>query len=169
MNLLCVSQELMLLSKPLRADTAHVILHFLVNITDVALEIGLRAELLLAEVARKVKLLLVQRLDVTIQRATFAKLLPSISSTFCAWIFLYKSLFGSFFYLYVTREKLPKRCLHEKFARKMLMKLTPVRTDHKRSPWSCRELFSGELLDRTGWRFTNFLTQNCKIFPNFRP
>jgi len=39
--------------------------------------------------------------------------------------FLYKSLFSSFFYLQVTREKLPKRRVYEKFARKMLMKLTP--------------------------------------------
>jgi len=41
-------------------------------------------------------------------------------------IFLYESLFGSFFFLHVTREKLPKRCSYKKFARKMLMKLTPV-------------------------------------------
>jgi len=40
-------------------------------------------------------------------------------------IFLYKHCFGSFFYLHVAREKLPKRRLYEKFARKMLMKLTP--------------------------------------------
>jgi len=45
--------------------------------------------------------------------------------------FTYESLFGSFFYLHVTRDKLSKRCLYEKFARKMLMKLTPV------SCWSC--------------------------------
>jgi hypothetical protein len=37
----------------------------------------------------------------------------------------YKSLFGSFFYLHVTREKLPKRHLYKKFVRKRLMKLTP--------------------------------------------
>jgi len=41
--------------------------------------------------------------------------------------FLYKSLFGSYFYLFVTREKLPKRRSYEKFARKMLMKLTPCK------------------------------------------
>ncbi len=41
--------------------------------------------------------------------------------------FTYESLIGSFFYLHVTREKLPKRHLYEKFAHKMLMKLT-----HKR-------------------------------------
>jgi len=39
-------------------------------------------------------------------------------------LFLYKSLFGSFFYLHVTREKLPKKCSYKKFLRKMLMKLT---------------------------------------------
>ncbi len=39
--------------------------------------------------------------------------------------FKYKSLFSSFFYLHVTREKLPKRRLYKKFAQKMLMKLTP--------------------------------------------
>ncbi len=33
--------------------------------------------------------------------------------------------FGSFFYINVTREKLPKQRLYEKFVRKMLMKLTP--------------------------------------------
>jgi len=41
--------------------------------------------------------------------------------------FFYKSLFGSFFYLHVTRAKLPKRHSYKKFARKMLMKLTPKR------------------------------------------
>jgi len=39
--------------------------------------------------------------------------------------FMYESLFGSFFYLHVTREKLLKRRLYKKFAHKMLMKLTP--------------------------------------------
>jgi len=39
--------------------------------------------------------------------------------------FTYKSLFGSFFYLHLTREKLLKRHWHKKFAKKMLMKLTP--------------------------------------------
>ncbi len=39
--------------------------------------------------------------------------------------FMYKSLFGSFFYLHVTREKLLKRRLYKKCGRKMLMKLTP--------------------------------------------
>ncbi len=38
--------------------------------------------------------------------------------------FLYESLFGSFFYLNVTREKLPKRHSYKKFSRLMLMKLT---------------------------------------------
>ncbi len=39
--------------------------------------------------------------------------------------FMYESLFGSFFYLHVTREKLPKRCSYLKFVCKMLIKLTP--------------------------------------------
>jgi len=43
----------------------------------------------------------------------------SISST---W--LYESLFGSFFYLHVTREKLQKRHSYEKFVGLTLMKLT---------------------------------------------
>jgi len=38
--------------------------------------------------------------------------------------FSYKGHFGSFFYVHVTREKLPKRHSYEKFVRKMLMKLT---------------------------------------------
>ncbi len=37
-----------------------------------------------------------------------------------------KVLCAAFFYLHVTREKLPKRLLYEKCAHKMLMKLTPV-------------------------------------------
>ncbi len=40
--------------------------------------------------------------------------------------FTYKCCFSSFFYIHVTREKLPKWRLYEKFASKMLMKLTPV-------------------------------------------
>jgi len=51
----------------------------------------------------------------------------SISSTFYA-NFPYKSLFGSFFYLHVTREKLLKRRSYEIFLRKMLIKLTPEGT-----------------------------------------
>jgi len=39
--------------------------------------------------------------------------------------FLYKSLFGSIFYLHVGREKLPKRHLYKKFMHKILAKLTP--------------------------------------------
>jgi len=31
---------------------------------------------------------------------------------------------GSFFYVHVTREKLPKQCLYKKFVSKMFMKLT---------------------------------------------
>jgi hypothetical protein len=42
-------------------------------------------------------------------------------------IFLYERRFGSFFYVHVTREKLPKLRSYEKFARKTLMKLT---TEH---------------------------------------
>jgi len=38
--------------------------------------------------------------------------------------FLYERYFGSFFYIHVTREKLPKWHLYKKFVRKMLMKLT---------------------------------------------
>jgi len=36
--------------------------------------------------------------------------------------FLYECCFGSFFYIHVTREKLPKRHLYKKFVRKILMK-----------------------------------------------
>jgi len=42
--------------------------------------------------------------------------------------FLYERRFSSFFYVHVTREKLPKRHSYKKFARKMLMKLTPGRS-----------------------------------------
>jgi len=42
-------------------------------------------------------------------------------------IFLYERHFGSFFYVHVNREKLPKQRLSEKFVRKMLMKLTTDR------------------------------------------
>jgi hypothetical protein len=38
--------------------------------------------------------------------------------------FSYECRFGSFFYINITREKLPKQCSYEKFVRKMLMKLT---------------------------------------------
>ncbi len=38
--------------------------------------------------------------------------------------FSYERCFGSFFYIHVTRGKLPKQCLYEKCARKTLMKLT---------------------------------------------
>jgi len=38
--------------------------------------------------------------------------------------FLHKRSFGSFFYIHVTRKKLPKWCLYEKFVGGMLMKLT---------------------------------------------
>jgi len=42
--------------------------------------------------------------------------------------FLYKHCFGSFFYVHVTRENLPKQHLYEKLVRNMLMKLTPTYT-----------------------------------------
>jgi len=42
--------------------------------------------------------------------------------------FLYACLFGSFVYVHVTRDKLPKQCSYEKFVRKMLMKLTTGRS-----------------------------------------
>ncbi len=45
--------------------------------------------------------------------------------------FLYKLRFGSFYYVYVTREKLPKRRSYEKFVSLMLMKLTPVNFHRK--------------------------------------
>jgi len=38
--------------------------------------------------------------------------------------FSYERRFGSFSYVHVTREKLPKQCSFEKFVCKMLMKLT---------------------------------------------
>jgi len=54
------------------------------------------------------------------------KLTPAVNFINVLWArFKYESLFGSFFYLHVTREKLLKRHLYEKFALKMLMKLTP--------------------------------------------
>ncbi len=40
--------------------------------------------------------------------------------------FLYERRFGSFSYVHVTREKLPKQHWYEKFVCKMLMKLTTV-------------------------------------------
>jgi hypothetical protein len=39
--------------------------------------------------------------------------------------FLYERHFSIFYYVHVTREKLPKQCLYEKFVRSLLMKLTP--------------------------------------------
>jgi hypothetical protein len=38
--------------------------------------------------------------------------------------FLYECCFGSFFYVHVTREKLPKQRSYKKFVHKMMMKLT---------------------------------------------
>jgi hypothetical protein len=53
----------------------------------------------------------------------------SISSTLYAQIFRTKVLLAAFLYLrsvFVTKEKLLKALSYEKFAHKMLMKLTPV-------------------------------------------
>jgi hypothetical protein len=52
--------------------------------------------------------------------------------------FTYESLFGSFFYLHVTREKLPKRHSYVKFARKLLMKLTTVLILYLTYSWRIR-------------------------------
>ncbi len=52
----------------------------------------------------------------------------SISSTFYASIFCTKLLCAAFFYLHVTREKLPKRLSYKKSVCKTLMKLTPGAT-----------------------------------------
>ncbi len=38
--------------------------------------------------------------------------------------FSYKHCFGSFFYVHVTKEKLPKQCSYKKNVRNMLMKLS---------------------------------------------
>jgi len=40
--------------------------------------------------------------------------------------FSYEHRFGSFFYVHVTREKLPKQRSYEKYAHIMLIKLTPT-------------------------------------------
>ncbi len=50
----------------------------------------------------------------------------SISSTLSVQIFLYERCFGSFYYINVTREKLPKQRLYKKFICLTLMKLTPA-------------------------------------------
>ncbi len=47
----------------------------------------------------------------------------SILSTFYEKIFCTKMVPAAFYYLHVTREKLPKRLSYEKGTRKMLMKL----------------------------------------------
>jgi len=57
--------------------------------------------------------------------------------------FLYERLFGSFFFLHATREKLLKRHSYEKFARKILMKLTPgIIMDERRIVTIFEGLFS---------------------------
>ncbi len=45
--------------------------------------------------------------------------------------FLFECCFGSFFYVHVSRGNLPIRCSYKKFARKMLMKLTPDGNENK--------------------------------------
>jgi len=54
--------------------------------------------------------------------------------------FLYERRFGSFFYVYVTREKLLKQRSYEKFARITLMKLT-VFLDYPSHLWSISSTF----------------------------
>jgi len=48
--------------------------------------------------------------------------------------FLYKCCFGSFYYIHVTRKKLPKWRSYKIFVRLTLMKLTPGGTSMKRIP-----------------------------------
>jgi hypothetical protein len=66
----------------------------------------------------------------------FINILPKNSS--------YERLFGSFFHLNVTREKLPKKGRsYEKFAHQMLMKLTPgIIMDERRIVTIFEGLFS---------------------------
>jgi hypothetical protein len=52
--------------------------------------------------------------------------LVSISSTFYACLFCTKVFLAAFLHLHVSRKKLLEALLYEKWARKMLMKLTPV-------------------------------------------
>jgi len=59
--------------------------------------------------------------------------------------FTYKSLFCSFFYLHVTREKLQKRRSYKKLVHKMLMKLTPCAISWF---WIAATLVKGYLLLR---------------------
>ncbi len=54
---------------------------------------------------------------------TFAATLCQFHQHF-TYEFLYKRNFGSFLYVHVTREKLPKQRSYEKFLQKLLMKLT---------------------------------------------
>jgi len=61
-------------------------------------------------------------LDLDTKRTNFYQV--SISSTFYLQFFSYERHFGSFFYVHVTREKLPKQCSYKKHAHIMLMKLT---------------------------------------------
>jgi len=52
--------------------------------------------------------------------------MQSISSTLNIQIFHTNVRFSSFYYVHVTRKKLPKWCLYEKFEHFTLMKLTPT-------------------------------------------
>jgi len=72
--------------------------------------------------------------------------------------FTYKSLFGSFFYLHVTREKLLKKCLYEKFAQKNVDEIDTWReksnvisinkqTNCRALRWQKRDLWKGEKME----------------------
>jgi len=64
-------------------------------------------------------------MSVKAARKTLVKLTPGVNFiNIIHTNFLYKCHFGSFLYLHVTREELPKQCSYKKFVRKMLMKLT---------------------------------------------
>jgi len=65
--------------------------------------------------------------------------------------FTYECLFGSFFSLHVTREKLLKRCLHKKFVHKMLMKMTPAQRvlQNQFHPQNCTQLYQPKQINVT--------------------
>ncbi len=59
--------------------------------------------------------------------------------------FLYECHFGSFFYVHVIREKLPKQFLYQKFVRITLMKLTAgginnLRADLQKTSWLSKKM-----------------------------
>jgi len=56
--------------------------------------------------------------------------------------FLYERWFCSFFYVHVTREKLPKQCLYEKFVRKMNWLLLSMSSTFYVPIFCMKELFS---------------------------